>query len=172
MNSDLDLLFRIKWLLHRNRVMVFFRHLIRWFGKVFSYAVFLWNDVDWDYVGFLQLIQFKLKRMSKELIDNEDRYKEIVNTINMIQDVLDEKHLDDLNIKYDEKWGFVNLDFSKNDGELTEVLISREKVLTKEDEKQERKEFKKFIKEEQKLTDKAYKDVFSYIATHIQKWWS
>ena len=50
--------------------------------RVFSYHPVLKDDQDWDYAFFLDLIEFKLKRMreyfwSHDIVENEKRYGDI-----------------------------------------------------------------------------------------------
>ena len=54
--------------------------------RVFSYHPVLKDDQDWDYDFFLDLIEFKLKKMreyfwSHDIVENEKRYGDICNKL-------------------------------------------------------------------------------------------
>lgn len=157
-----------------------FTEFCYWMVKSIQYAWFLRKDFDWDYFYILLLLQYKLKRTRKRIIENDlvVRVEEIAAQIKHAEDLIqnwrDDNFCEDLHKAHEEKWGdTVDLSepFLKNGRTYYTWNMSREKATTPELREQERKEQRVIYSAHEKAKQECWNDIWNQIKEYGQWWW-
>ena len=151
------------------------RRFFEYIGAVIAYAKFLWNNYhDWDYGFFLCLIKFKLQRMERFFrskhawgVRSEATADEIKKAIDMADFLLVGEFMENEYDAYEIKWG--SLEIEKGSNEI--FNCRRPNIRTSKDKEQAAREYQDIARREQEAVSQAYKDLFIYIAKHIEDWW-
>jgi len=148
------------------------KNLITWFPII-------WKDRSWDSYYIHLILHKKLSIMSYD-IEHHGHHKyrmRDVNNINKCIYILNRIIKDDYHAlvfkNHEKKWGkpkFHWIDCNDKDG-YTELKITHGNVKTKEDKKQEQKEFRRIIKEEGQLEKQDIEYLFDTMKKHIRSWW-
>lgn len=170
---------RLKWFWYDKDLRYFPRLFCRWVKKVFQYAVFLWNDQDYDNHFILRLLQYKIKRTRESmraanLLENTDRYCRQMRYAEVLIDrILKDNYCQDEYKQLDEKWG-ESIWFdrpSSTNPECFEVKITRKKCVTQTDEEQEGQETLDVFKKQDVAREKDLDKLFRHLRKNIQYWW-
>jgi len=147
-----------------NKLLFKIKKFFQWLSKSCQYAWFLRNDMDWDYAGLLNLMQYKMARMAKCIEDNNIivANKRIAKQLRYAVYLIERYHSgEDVRRGIDAhntKWGRVEkglLNWGYPDN------------LTEEQIKQATKEFLDIWQKEEELLDR----LFRHMRKNIQKWW-
>jgi len=141
-------------------------NLIKWFPVI-------WNDRDWDHYFFHILLQKKLRNMEKYFrkygnhIRSEADADDVKFCANLLERIIKDEYEQNAFAPHDKKWGELKIDIGKNGL----VKFSRPNVITEEDKKKERAEFKicNGRAYKSKMNDLEY--LYNYIARHVLSWW-
>jgi len=157
-----------------------FTRTFHWFVKSIQYSRLLWNDFDWDYSYILILLQYKLKRTRKRILDNniilraEEIAAQIKHAEDLIQKWYDDDFCKDLYEAHDKKWGKM-VDLSEpiehNGIKMYTWNMSRENATTPELQEQEKKEFMAIHQKAEEAKEKNFDELFAHIRKYIQGWW-
>lgn len=157
-----------------------FTRVFWWIIKSAQYSWFLRGDFDWDYSYILLLLQYKLKRTRKRILDNniilrsEEVAAQIKHAEDLIQNWHDHNWCEDLQKAHEEKWGDT-VDLSEpidvNGKTIYTWDMSREKATTPELKDQEKKEQRVIYQAMEDAEQQNYDELFSHLRKHIQEWW-
>ena len=152
-----------------------------WLVKSFQYSIFLWKDFDWDYCFFLMLMQYKLKRMKRQILANNIilRSEEVGSQIQHAEDLIEKYLTDDFctaeQEAHEKKWGETK-DLSRsiidtNGNKLYEWDMCREKATTEALKAQEKQEQRELYDKSEQEKEQCLTDLFNHIRLHIKEWW-
>lgn len=148
-------------------------NFVEFVRKLIAYIPVLWRDRDWDYAYIYILLEFKLQRMEKCLLNGHheiDNYKQLGRAIELLGRLKDDAYYftTPLYLEHEKKWG--KLIWLKDDHPL-DVKLVRENVKTREDWKQWSIESMEMHKEldDQKKQNKA--EFFKLLHDNIERWW-
>ena len=137
----------------------------------------VWKDKDWDYHYILLLMRFKLEKMDKLFrsdnvhITNAERHADEMKECVLLLDRIIEDEYTAFD-KHDKKWGEPDFKFiDTDDPELVELKIVRPNAKTDEDEKQERKEWRRCKEHEDALREQDWERLFDNIKRYMKGWW-
>jgi hypothetical protein len=147
-------------------------NLIKWFPII-------WQDRDYDQVYICYILQYKLSLMEKFLrekghcINSEKDAFNIKKCVILLDRIIKDEYHENVFKNHDKKWGEIKLSSKpyENDKEFHKLLISRKNVVTKEDEEQEKKEYRRLNKHEVELKNQDYKYLFYLMEKYIKHWW-
>lgn len=157
-----------------------FRKVFHWIVKTTQYSKLLWNDFDWDYMYFLILMQYKLQRMRKCILEDNIilRSEEVAAQLKHAEDLIQRWLDDDFCTKeyeeHEKKWGkIVDLSTPIDVGgkKMYEWNMSREKATTEELQQQEKDEQHAIHVKAEEEKQKCLTELFAHIRKHIQEWW-
>jgi len=159
----------------RYKIIYPIKDFIKFIKKVYDYLPILWNDRDYDYTYIVEILQYKLLRTKKCIVDNDliETAKETGGKIQEIIDLLEYvKYGYDENIrKMDEVFGkpeFIFSDENKEDDFLSRrSMITRPKGTPEEWEYALQRALYNDNKKERALINKA----FGLLAQNIQSFW-
>ena len=147
------------------------RNLFKWFPII-------WEDRDYDYCFLLEIIKFKISNMEQYFRKHGHHVHADRDANNMskcgevLYRIIEDNYGTELLKEHDKKWGKISTKFvESNKGGLTKFSIKRSNVKTKQDEQQERLEFKNCLKEESRLIKRDIDYIFDMLKKHIEEWW-
>jgi len=153
------------------------QNLIQWFPVI-------WSDRGWDFFFIWILLHRKLYLMEKHIrkyshhLHSDRDADQIKICVNLLKRLIDDQYHENVFMYHDAKWGKPELHWdivvggiNGYKGKYKTLDITRDKVITKKDKKQEKKEFYNLLTkdEEQKTQDINY--LFDYMKKRIQGWW-
>lgn len=158
------------------------RAFIRKVKRAFDFAVHGWNSYDWDYGYLLELIEFKLCRMQKEIqnghhVPDKATDQSIRICIKLLKKIngRDYHYFADL---HDQKWGESEWVWHKTDENGQEIPngasrleIKRPKAVTPEEKEQERKEALEAYRKDDAQRERDVRWLFNIMAKYHQNWW-
>lgn len=165
-----------------NKVVYPFRNIYVNIKRIISWIPILWNNYDWDYIYFLDVMKFKLEKMytfytsgSAYSISSSPIAKDIKLAIVLINRIDKNSYVDKMHEDHDEKWGKLKLEFRKTEDNphLSTLVFSRSK-LDKNARKmveQERKEFKAIYEHGERMLNQDIEYLFKHIAKNLRRWW-
>lgn len=147
-------------------------NLINWFPVI-------WKDRDWDHWYLYRILKLKLSNMEKYhrkygIALKSDRTADEIKTCVILLDRLLKDDYGDMTFKkHNEKWGEIELSWKpcEDNDDLVECLITRTNVKDEEDEKLERKQFRRLSEHESKLIKQDIEYLFNTMKKRIQTWW-
>jgi len=176
--SDMSLWWNVKSLWHS--LTYPFRRTWDWMVKSIQYSIVLWKDFDWDYTYILVLLQYKLKRTRKRILDNniilrsEEVGAQIKHAEDLIQKWFDDDFCKDAQKAHDKKWGEI-INFTKevdwNGRKVHQLDIQRANVTTEEEKAQEEQEQRAIWNRQEYERQQCLDEIFAHIRKHIQEWW-
>jgi len=137
------------------------KYFFKWIVKVFQYAVFLWNDRDYDYVYILKLLKYKLKRTRKYIlkdsliVEAKDIYNEIKTAEDLIDKILECNYYEE---EFDEHF--------KKYGSLWE-----HDFLSEEDKIKSNKEFGRIWRKKHKALEDDWNKFWDLLRDKFRGWW-
>ena len=171
-------MWRESWLRFREWTRVP-RHFFGWCRLMWDYAPILWNDVDWDYSSILRLLQYKLSRTRKYIVEHDrhlhsQKYgKQMAHAEFLIDRILIDEYLPKEVAAHDEKYGEWDWDFTPcNDGTDCSFMTSKNaKCATPQEQKRADNARHTLYKKQEAAKQKDYDRLFSHIRKYIQHWW-
>lgn len=146
------------------------RNLIAWFPII-------WRDRDWDYHYLLEMLAFKLRRISKSTkywntMNADNVGKQTLLAAHYIDGILEEKRRFDAHAKHEEKWGkMIMLSTPLPDKpKWSELHITHPKANTPELKEQEAQEFRELMTEARKLELEDIERLLG-ILRGFERWW-
>jgi hypothetical protein len=158
------------------------RAFLRKVKRALAFAVHGWNSYDWDYGYLLDLIEFKLKRMQKEIknghhVPDKATDQSIRICIKLLKKInrRDYHYFAGL---HDQKWGESEWVFHKTDENGQEISnggsrleIVRPKAVTPEEKEQERTEALVAYRMDDAQRERDVRWLFNIMAKYHQCWW-
>jgi hypothetical protein len=158
------------------------RSFLRKVKRSFDFAVHGWNSYDWDYGYLLELIEFKLKRMKKEIdnghhVPDKTTNQSLRICIKLLKKInfRDYHYFMDLHNK---KWGDCEWVWHRTDEEGKEipngasrVEFKRPNAVTEEEKAKEREEFRIAYKLDDAQRERDVRWLFNIMAKYHQCWW-
>jgi len=141
--------------------------------NIIKYIPIIYKDRDWDQCFLFKLLQFKLLRMEDLFINNghlesnERNAKQMRVCINLLDRIIKDEYYENVFKNHDKKWG--GLEFGIEENETCTLL--RLNTKTKEDKKQERKEYRILSDKLVRIQKQDIDMLFLNIRKHIQEWW-
>ena len=159
-------------------IRVGIRNLIRYFKIV-------WKDRDWDQYFIFKLLHFKLKSMEKAHrnygydVRSNEKADEMKLCVLLLDRLIKDEYLENVFLNHDKKWGDLEIDLEETDEyfrdedkeQLSECIITRPNIKTKEDEKQERKEYRILSKKVDEQQKQDINMLFEKMKKQILDWW-
>lgn len=148
-------------------------NLIKWFPVI-------WQDRDWDHYYLYVILHHKLKRMEhlhihySHLMSGSQTAKEIKRCIILLERLMEDKYHENASIEYNKKWGKPKFNWrpiDDNENGCSILEITHKHVKTKEDKKQNIKEFHRICDHERNMRKQDVEYLFKYITKHIEGWW-
>lgn len=146
------------------------------YKKLFKWIPVIWNDREWDYIFFLDIIKFKLKKDSSFYenngvsVNSKKVAKQMKLCIALIDRIKNDDYCSDMLDKIDEKYGeFITVPSDKPDC----FILTRNKF-DENDEKQKenyRKDIKKMVEHSDYLRKQDKDYLFDLMKKHIFSWW-
>ena len=139
----------------------------------------IWEDRNWDHYYIYVILRRKLHLMEQNIRHNGHHVnaERDADNIKVCVNLLDRLIADDYHEmafgKHDKKWGDIELRTKPVEGrdDIVGVDIHRDKVITEDDKKQERKEFKNAAEHETYLREQDLDLLFKNMRKYIQTWW-
>lgn len=130
-----------------NSIRIFFT--VKWesLKSVWAYLPVVWNDRNWDYSSFLDLMEFKLERMAEyhlrygHHVGNEDDARDLRVAAQLCARIRDDDYSKIPLEAHDKKWGENQNVFIPTNHNITEWRMVRLNVRNDKDREQEREEF-------------------------------
>ena len=147
-------------------------NLIKWFPVI-------WQNRDWDHYFIYTVLRHKL-HLTEQHIRHHDIHthaqrdaEQIKLCVLLLDRLIADNYHEMAFKKVDEKWGDLELSSTPCEDRpgLHAVHITRPNIITEEDEKQERKEFKRAIDHERYLKDQDKRMLFQMMEKYIEGWW-
>ena len=145
--------------------------------RLWSWLPILWRDRDWDYLCLFGILRFKLKSMEeyfgseKSIGVHANRHAKKMKICRILIDRICKDSYSCWNV-HNKKWGDINISWKDTeDPDLCELILTRDKVLTKEDEIQEGKEFRRCSEHANMLLKQDLEYLFKILNKHILTWW-
>jgi hypothetical protein len=158
----------------------FFRNIKCGVINIFLWLPVIWKDRYWDYTFIYHILRRKLYLTEKKFRNanfyvgqkkDADKMKICINALDrLIEDRYDEHAFK----KHDEKWGKAEFNFEPKDDktpEYKQCIITHKNVQSEEDDKKERKDFKRAVEHEDMLRQQDLDLLFNTMRKHIRGWW-
>jgi len=154
---------------------------ILWYGpknfilNIFIFRTFLWSDRWFDSYYLLNMIRVKLEHDSKMYkkhgiaVGSETASEQMEYCSKLLKKLCDDNYDTEHLKSHDEKWG--ELSFKKTGDKSGGSCLKRSKVLSDEEQEQERKEFMEHITTSDIEKKNDIKQLFETIEKNIQSWW-
>lgn len=170
-------------------VIKIFRNLIHYFENLYSWHKFYWNDRNWDYAYFVDIIIFKLEKMKDYFSSYTQRnnicctshHNLIVSRIELIINLLRKIYIEDYwmrlaHFNIEAKYGKTITHFKATNVKDFDGLYMNEFIIENEFVTDEnREEYEKFyeieINHAEMMTKKATKLVWNLISHNLTNFW-
>jgi len=149
-------------------------NLIKWFPVI-------WKNRDWDHYFIYLILNHKLKHMVKAFnsgkamaLYSKRQAKQMKRCINLLERLMADEYHENASIEYHKKWGRPKFDWVEipdDEHGCSMLEITHKHVRTKEDEKQNKKEFHRICDHERKMRKQDIDYLFDYMKKHIEGWW-
>lgn len=145
-------------------------NLVRWFPVI-------WKDRNWDHAFIYIILKHKLY-LTEQLIRNygihikniEDADK-IKTCILLLDRLIKDEYHENVSKKYYKRWGHPKFNWIEKNEKYSELEINHKNVKTEEDQKQEKKDFHRICKLENRLRKQDIRYLFNMMCKHIEGWW-
>lgn len=144
------------------RVRKFFRYL----GRLWSYAIFLWGNEEWDWAYLFELMAFKLERMQKNMerdswhVGSAKRARQLLICKNLLRRIIKDdycsKETEDFYRRYPLDW----------------VTLENQNYQLRPLPEAARKEMKQRIAKERKLQEADLDLFWKIFSKHFGGWWT
>lgn len=148
-------------------------------ARVDAWRAFAKNNHDWDWSFLLETIDFKLARMAKAIRKGvgakgwkKERVAEIESVRERIERVLADEYQKPLVKLHEKKWGKRKTKIVRKPGSKTGTFhIAYAKAVSDPDKKLAAGEFHKVLLRAAAERQTDIEELFSLMASHLQKWW-
>lgn len=152
-------------------------------SNLFKYFKIVWRDRDWDYIHFIELIDFKLAYMEKQFREHGNHTRAEFDADNIhktrlaIKRILDDDYHDLIYRQHDKKWGeatydFIPCSYDENDKPKFFTMNSiRENANTDKLKEQESIEYKRLVFRPDYLKKQDLEYVTKMINKYLFHWW-
>ena len=148
------------------------KNIIIWFPTV-------WKDRWWDHHFFFVILHKKLSLMEKNFrehghhLNHEKDADKMKRCVLLLDRIIKDEYHDMVFKNHDEKWGDIDFKFTPcEDREgYSELDIIRSNAKTKEEKEQERQEFRRIMRNPEKLLQQDVDTLFKFLNKHIRTWW-
>lgn len=156
-------------------ITTFFRKIFYGIENLIIYFPVIWNDSQWDHYFFFKILNKKLELMNKYwhsdypmiVKSHQDKIAKDIKTAYLIsQRIIDNNYSNNVFHFHDKKWGELN--HSLKSGIFN---LKRENVITKEDERNESREFRNLMKHYEYLQKQDIEYLFKLLNKKIRSWW-
>jgi len=145
--------------------------------KIAQWAIFLWDDYDWDYGSVYRILHFKLKRLERGLkegcaMHDPKDLKALSLAIKLCNKLHEDKYHERFYRRHEKKWGELKTWTEPSTNSRYHIYkSSRSKVITEEDKKLEREDVLKSSKMEIFLTERDKKWLYEILQKYDNSWW-
>lgn len=146
--------------------------------NLFKWTPVIWRDRDWDHHFLFEILAFKISKMERNFrkyghhVGSEKDADNMKMCVEALHRLMKENYHEEAFRKHDEKWGEASWRTIDSDKKgFRQLLIERPNVKTKEDEEQERREYKGYLEEEERLTKQDIDYLFDMLKKHVRGWW-
>ena len=147
--------------------------------NIFLWLPIIWKDRNWDHCYIYTVLRHKLHLTEKQIreyghhVHNERDADNIKVCVNLLDRLITDEYYEMAFKRHEEKWGEAEFRFEdvEDNPELQSLHIDHPNVRTKEDEEQERKEFRRASEHEAKLREQDLDMLFTNMRKYIQTWW-
>lgn len=158
----------------------FFVRPVKKLIKITKYAIFLWNDFDFDYIYLLKIIDFKIERMRKEIVSSPWKDgSEVVKQMEHVQDLLKhyieddfcDQEYEDLSSRYK---SIDRFEKCENGNYIWEIDYKEGDVIYKHNSEQAEKikeKFSELFDLKEKKRQKCKEEIFDCLKQNIEGWW-
>lgn len=176
--SDMNLWWNIKNVWHK--LTYPFTRVWDWAVKSIQYSVFLWGEWDWDFLYILRMLQYKLKRTRKQILENniilraEEVAAQIKHAEDLIQKYIDNRFCEKMEEAHEKKWGKVTRttkEVERNGKKIHQFDIQRANVTTEKEKAQERLEQKTIWNQQDYERQECWDEIFEYLKKYGQEFW-
>lgn len=148
------------------------QNLITWFPVI-------WTDRNWDYWFIYKILHKKLDLMEKHIRKHDNHTcaqadaDNIKKCVLLLDRLIADKYHESAFKNHERKWGESDMIFtkSKEDPEMKKLDIIYPNVTSTEDEKLEKKDFKRAMNHEEYLKEQDINMLFNLMKKHIRTWW-
>lgn len=178
-----DLLKELNWFASKlETITSSIRAFIRKVKRSFDYAVHGWNSYDWDYGYLFDLIEFKLKRMQREIekghhLPDKKTDQSLRLCLKLLKRInkRDYRYFCDL---HEKKWGELEWiwhetyeDGTKIPNNCTRLELKRPNAQTQEEKNKEIEEFRIAYKKDEMQRERDVRWLFNIMGKYHQAWW-
>ncbi len=148
--------------------------------NLFKWAPVIWKDRDWDQYFLYEILRFKISNMEQFFrkhghhVGAEKDANNMSMCVEALHRIMEEDYNKEAFMEHDKKWGKASwrtIDSEKKGSNFKQLLIERPNVKTKEDEEQERKEYRYCLAEEERLIKQDVDYLFDMLKKHVRGWW-
>ena len=146
--------------------------------RAIDYAIFSWNNEDWDDYLLDDIVLFKLKRLLKDMeafpyLDKSDSSLKTLKFCIKLLEMVQNEHFDYPMNKHDKKWGTLTIDSKPSEQEgYYELIFTREKATTPGLKEREQAQMGEAFNRGLRLKEKYTNLVYKIIMKHKQTWWT
>ena len=180
-NSILDEIVNIKEYLEdcfqQTKIYDLYRKFIRGIHNFYLYKNLIWEDRWWDSIFILKMLKRKLElmeynfRVNGHYIGVRKDARKIKICVLLLDRIIKDDYYDNVYKNHYKKWGKPVYRHVDIEGGLCRLEIDHANVKTKEDEEQEKKEFRILCDRESKMKQQDIDYLFKLISKHILSWW-
>jgi len=146
--------------------------------NLFKWFLVIWRDRDWDHIFLFEILRFKISNMERNFRKyghHEGSEKDADNMskcVEVLHRLIEEDYSEEAFGEHDKKWGEASFKLTDSDKKgFKQLLVERPNIKTKEDEEQERKEYRYCLKEEERLIKQDIDYLFDMLKKHVRGWW-
>ena len=147
-----------------------------WYGikNIIAWFPIIWRDRDWDSWYIYEMLNFKLKRMEKNIrtygyaVESEAIADQIKEVSDGLERLVEDDYCADLHSAICRRWGELEIIDSDKEGYST---IKAAKVKTEEEEIAYTADVRACMKAEEEAINKDLSLVFDGMRDNIRSWW-
>ena len=147
--------------------------------RVVQWIPVVWENCDWDYMYLMDMIEYKLKRMQKEIrggmsVDEhkDERCGEIQEVLDLIEKIRENDWVTEEYKAPEEKYGSLKMKTFPAEKGCSRLEFYYSKTdLGSDINEQARKESSEIHRLAEEKEQEAYDKLFALMAKNIQKWW-
>ena len=146
-------------------------------ARSWAFAVFGWNNYDFDAGYLIDLIVFKLKRLLAGLTDKDAfsvQEEQTIKSLKLAIKVGERLHKDAYTYAYnrhEKKWGHLQVDFEPNENGSGSIMKTRRDNVTDADKEQEKIEILAAFESDDAAQTRDARLFFGIINAHYKAWW-
>jgi len=151
--------------------------IIEGIKNLWKWKSIIWNDRWWDSYFLFKILKFKLEQMEENFrergihVSAEKEADKMKICVLLLDRLIKDEYDENVFKHHYEKWGEPEFSSSEINDELSQLHITHKNVITEEDEKQERKEFRILCKKPYKMEKQDVEYLFKLLSKNILTWW-